>query len=101
MPSNTTSSVFFCVYVLENLKDGKRYIGYTKNLKNRIEEHKKGLSFSTKPRLSMKLIYFEGCLSQEDAKRRENYLKGTQGRRFLGLRLIQYQRQKKTFGAGS
>ncbi len=101
MPSNTTSSVFFCVYVLENLKDGKRYIGYTKNLKNRIEEHKKGLSFSTKPRLPMKLIYFEGCLSQEDAKRRENYLKGTQGRRFLGLRLIQYQRQKKTFGAGS
>ncbi len=101
MPSNTTSSVFFCVYVLENLKDGKRYRGYTKRLKNRIEEHKKGLSFSTKPRLPMKLIYFEGCLSQEDAKRRENYLKGTQGRRFLGLRLIQYQRQKKTFGAGS
>lgn len=49
----------------------------------------------------MKLIYFEGCLSQEDAKRRENYLKGTQGRRFLGLRLIQYQRQKETFGTGS
>jgi len=101
MPSNTTSSVFFYVYVLESFKDDKRYIGYTNNLKRRIEEHKKGLSFATKFRLPFRLIYFEGCLNEEDAKRREHYLKGTQGRRFLGLRLIQYQRQKKTFGAGS
>ncbi|PIZ87327.1 MAG: excinuclease ABC subunit C [Candidatus Nealsonbacteria bacterium CG_4_10_14_0_2_um_filter_40_15] len=101
MPSNTTSSIFFYVYVLESLKDGKRYIGYTNNLKKRIEEHKKGLSLATKFRLPFKLIYFEGCLNQDDAKRREDYLKGTQGRRFLGLRLIRYQRQKKTFGAGS
>ncbi len=101
MPSNTTSSVFFYVYVLESLKDNKRYIGYTNNLKKRIEEYSKGLSFSTKFRLPFKLIYFEGCLNREDAKRREDYLKGTQGRRFLGLRLIQYQRRKKAFGAGS
>ena len=78
MPSNTTSSVFFYVYVLESLKDGKRYTGYTNNLRRRIEEHKKGLSFATKFRLPFKLIYFEGCLNQEDAKRRENYLKTTQ-----------------------
>jgi len=101
MPSNTTSSVFFYVYVLESLKDGKKYIGYTNNLKRRIEEHKKGFSFATKFRLPFRLIYFEGCLNEEDAKRREHYLKGTQGRRFLGLRLIQYQRQKKAFGTGS
>ena len=44
MPSNTTSSVFFCVYVLESLKNGKRYIGFTDNLKRRLEEHKRGLS---------------------------------------------------------
>ena len=101
MPSNTTSSVFFYVYVLESFKDEKRYIGYTNNLKRRIEEHKKGLSFATKFRLPFRLIYFEGCLNEEDAKRREHYLKDTQGRRFLGLRLIQYQRQKQAFGTGS
>lgn len=100
MPRNTTSSVFFYVYILESLKDDKRYIGYTNNLKKRIEEHKKGFSFATKFRLPFKLIYFEGCLNNEDAKRRENYLKTTQGTRFLGLRLIQYQCQKKTFGTG-
>ena len=103
MPSNTTSSVFFYyVYILESLKDGERYTGYTNNLKKRLEEHKKGLSFSTKFRLPFKLIYFEGCLNQKDAKRRENYLKTTQGRRFLGLRFSEYKRQnKKAFGTGS
>jgi len=93
-PSNTTSSMFFYVYVLESLKDKNRYIGYTNNLKRRLEEHKKGLSFSTKYRLPFKLIYFEGCINEEDAKRRERYLKTTQGRRFLGLRLLEYGRLK-------
>jgi len=102
MPSNTTSSVFFYVYVLESLKDRDRYIGYTNNLRKRSEEHKKGLSFSTKFRLPFRLIYFEGCLNEQDAKRREDYLKTTQGRRFLGLRLQEYKRQNKTaFGTGS
>ena len=95
MPSNTTSSVFFYIYVLESLKDGEKYIGFTNNLKRRLEEHKKGLSFSTKFRLPFRLIYFEGCLNGEDAKRREDYLKTTQGRRFLGLRLINFQNAKK------
>lgn len=46
MPSNTTSRIFFqYVYVLESLKDGKRYIGYTGNLKKRLEEHNKGKIF--------------------------------------------------------
>lgn len=101
MPSNTTYSVFFYTYVLESLKDGDRYFGYSNNLKRRLEEHKKGLSFSTKFRLPFKLIYFEGCLNEEDAKRREGYLKTTQGRRFLGLRLQRYKHQQKAFGAGS
>ena len=100
MPSNTTSNVFFYVYVLESLKGGERYIGYTSNLKKRLEEHKKGLSFSTKFRLPFKLIYFEGCLNSEDAKHREHYLKTTQGRRFPGLKLLQHQRSKTALGTG-
>jgi len=93
MPRNTTSSsVFFYTYVLESLFDGNRYIGYTNNLMRRLEEHRKGLSFATKFRLPFKLVYFEGCRNVSDAKRRENYLKTTQGRRFLGLRLMEYKR---------
>jgi len=40
MPSNTTSGVFFYIYVLESLRDKQRFIGYTSNLKKRLEEHK-------------------------------------------------------------
>ena len=100
MPSNTTPSVLFYTYVLESGKDGNRYIGYTNNLRRRLEEHKKGLSFATKFRRPFKLVYFEGCLDERDAKRREHYLKGTQGRRFLGLRLREYKRRDAAFGSG-
>ena len=70
MPSNTTSRMFFYTYILESLKDSAYYIGYTSNLKRRLEEHQKGLSFATKFRLPFRLIYFEVCLDSEDAKRR-------------------------------
>ncbi|OGD95730.1 excinuclease ABC subunit C [Candidatus Curtissbacteria bacterium RIFCSPHIGHO2_12_FULL_38_9b] len=85
--------MFFYIYVLESAKDKKRYIGYTSDLRKRLKEHNLGKSEATKPRLPLKLIYFEGCLNQEDAKRRERYLKTTQGRRFMGLRMINYIRQ--------
>ncbi|OGE83562.1 MAG: hypothetical protein A3B10_03295 [Candidatus Doudnabacteria bacterium RIFCSPLOWO2_01_FULL_44_21] len=38
--------------------------------------------------------------TEKDAKRREKYLKTTQGRRFLGLRLLEYKRQR-AFGTES
>ena len=83
--------VFFYTYVLESLKDENRYIGYTNNLRKRLEEHKRGLVQSTKPRRLLKLIYFEACLNEEDARQRENYLKTTNGRRWLGKRLRRYK----------
>lgn len=89
--------MFFYVYVLESLRDGHRYIGFTNNLKKRIEEHENSKVFSTKSRLPIRLIYFEGCLDEIDAKRREHYLKTTQGRRFLGLRLISYKKLQADF----
>ena len=86
--------MFFYVYVLESHKDGKRYIGFTTNLKKRIEEHNKGLSFSTRPRLPMKLIYSEVCTNEDDARRREEYLKTTRDNRFLAKRLKSYYQSK-------
>ena len=66
------------------------YMGYTNNLRRRLEEHNLGKSFATKPRRPLKLIYYEACLNQEDAKRREEYFKVTGGRRFLAKRLKSY-----------
>lgn len=55
--------MFFYIYVLESLKDKNRYIGYTNNLRKRLEEHNLGKSFATASRIPLKLIYYEACLN--------------------------------------
>ena len=81
---------YYYVYVLLSLKDGKKYTGYTKDLSLRFEAHQKGKVVSTKHRRPFELIYFEGCLSQQDALKREKYLKTHYGKMFLGNRLKSY-----------
>ena len=82
--------MFHYIYVLQSKKDNKFYTGYTKNLKLRFEQHKKGKIESTKDRLPLKLIYFEGCLNQQDATHREKYLKTYLGKMFLRNRPKSY-----------
>lgn len=65
----------FFVYILKSFKDNNLYIGYTNNLKKRIEEHNSGKSQSTNYRKPFKLIYYEAYISDEDAKHREHNLK--------------------------
>ncbi|WP_250434133.1 GIY-YIG nuclease family protein [Hanstruepera flava] len=81
---------YYFVYILQSLKDGNKYTGYTKDLSSRFEAHQKGKVKSTKHRRPLKLIYFEGCLTQEDALKREKYLKTHYGKMYLGNRLKSY-----------
>jgi len=78
---------FYYIYVLRSEKDGKNYTGYTKNLKLRLQQHDSGEVESTKHRLPLALIYFEGCLNQQDATHREKYLKTYYGKMFIKNRL--------------
>jgi putative endonuclease len=80
----------YYAYVLQSEKDNGFYTGFTKNLKLRFEQHTKGQVDSTKNRRPLKLIYYEACLNQQDATRREKYLKTYNGRRFLHKRLKSY-----------
>ena len=80
----------YYVYVLKSDKDNKNYVGYTKNLKLRFEQHKKGKVKSTKNRKPLKLIYYEVYLNQQDATHREKYLKTYHGKMFLRNRLKSY-----------
>jgi putative endonuclease len=80
----------YFVYVLRSLNDNGLYIGCTNNIKDRIKAHSCGLVKSTKNRLPLELIYYESCLNQVDAFRREKYLKSTYGRRYLKNRLKKY-----------
>jgi len=81
---------YYYIYVLQSLKDYNWYTGYTNNLKKRLKEHNDGKNISTKNRRPFKLIYFEGCLNEEDAKAREKYLKSGMGKRYLKNRLKRY-----------
>ncbi|MFH0955904.1 MAG: GIY-YIG nuclease family protein [Candidatus Falkowbacteria bacterium] len=82
--------MFHYVYILKSLKDNRNYTGYTKNLKLRFEQHCKGLTESTKNRGPLKLIYYEACLNQQDATKREKYLKTRYGKTYIKNRLKSY-----------
>ena len=47
------------------------YVGYTKNLKFRLEQHNNGKVSSTKNRIPFMLICYDACLNQQDATKRE------------------------------
>ena len=85
----------FYTYVLRSKKDKKFYVGYTKDLKLRFEEHENGRVESTSNRRPFELIYYEACLDQQDATHREKYLKTYLGKMFLQKRLKSYLTENK------
>ena len=84
----------FYTYVLLSEKDDRFYMGFTNDLKKRIDEHKKGLVVSTANRQPLKLVYYEACLNDYDAIKREKYFKSGFGRRFLRNRIEAYLKEK-------
>ena len=80
----------YYVYVLISEREGNFYTGSTADLKRRFEEHNSGLVNSTKNRLPLKLIYYEACLNETDARNRERYLKSGMGKKYLRNRLKDY-----------
>lgn len=79
----------YYVYVLISLKDHKLYVGQTADLDRRMKEHANGTTNSTSDRRPLKLIYFGAYLTLKEAKRRELFLKGGQGRSTLKVQLAE------------
>ncbi|MCK4909748.1 MAG: GIY-YIG nuclease family protein [Planctomycetes bacterium] len=80
----------FYTYVIQSTKDGKWYTGSTKNLRKRFSTHNNNKIFSTKNRGPFKLIYYEACINEQDARTREKYLKSGMGKRYLKNRLNRF-----------
>jgi putative endonuclease len=78
------------VYVLQSDIDRNFYVGYTTNLINRLRQYNSRRVISTRMRLPVRLVYWEGCLSQKDATTREKYLKTAWGKRYIKNRLKDY-----------
>ena len=81
---------YYYVYLLQSMKSGKWYTGFTSNLRKRFNEHQNNEAVYTKGRGPFKLIYYEGCLNEYDARARELYLKSGMGRRYLNNRLKRF-----------
>lgn len=88
--------MFYYVYVLQSKKNGNIYVGYTVNLRKRLQEHNRKLNFSTKPYTPWCIIFYEAYLHIQDALRREKYLKTNQGARLLKRMLKEYFYDQKS-----
>ncbi len=73
----------YTVYIIKRSKDNKRYIGCTKNILRRLNEHNNGLVKSTRNRRPLELIYTEGFENKSDAIARERFFKSGKGREYL------------------
>ena len=69
----------YCVYVLRSLKDARYYIGYTDNLKRRLQDHNRGKSKSIKHRIPFELVYCEKVATKQEVIFRERQIKSYKG----------------------
>ena len=78
------------VYIIKSRKNGKYYLGCTKDLKKRLLEHNAGQSFYTKTGIPWEVRYYEAYSSKKDAFDREKQLKKNKsGYRELRKRLTE------------
>ncbi len=56
----------FYVYLLYSLKDHRFYVGFTSDLKQRMNDHFNGSVIATKNRLPLKLIHYEYFINRHD-----------------------------------
>jgi putative endonuclease len=78
---------YYYTYILQSLKTGNWYTGYTGDLRERFKQHNSNQNVSTKKRGPFTLLYYEACLDIEDARARERFLKSGPGKKFLKNRL--------------
>ena len=89
IPGRIYHSMYY-VYILKSDKDKNLYTGYSSDLKRRIAEHNAGKVESTKNRRPLKLICYEAYLDEETARKREEFLKTSDGKIDIKRRLKKY-----------
>ena len=77
-------------YVIQSEKDKRWYTGSTNDLRKRFKQHNLRQIMSTKGRGPFKLIYYEACVNDHDARVREKYLKTGMGKRYLKNRMKRF-----------
>lgn len=73
----------YFVYVLKSVNNWRFYVGMTSNVENRVGEHNKGYTKSTKGYRPWSLFFFEECETRNIARQREKYLKSGVGKEYI------------------
>jgi len=76
----------YYVYILLSSKDGRFYIGFSGDLKRRMEEHNSGKVESTRHRRPFKLLGYEAYITKPEAEKREKFLKSSDGKKDIRKR---------------
>ena len=71
------------VYVIRGITSGFRYVGHTRNVQRRLEEHNAGETQSTKAFRPFELEMFIAVRTEEKAVELERYFKTGSGRAVL------------------
>jgi len=69
----------FYLYILYSRKLKQLYVGQTKNLEQRLQEHRNGQVFSTKGGLPLSLIHTEKYFTRSEVIKRERFFKSLSG----------------------
>jgi putative endonuclease len=80
-------NMFYYIYVLKSIKDGKLYIRKTKDLRKRVDYHNKGFVKATKNRRPLILIYYEAYTNKEKWDKQELFYKSGVGKDALKYKL--------------
>lgn len=71
------------VYVIKSDKDGRLYVGMSRFVEQRLTQHNKGMTASTRFYKPWKLLFFEEYENRTEARKREKYLKSGSGKEFI------------------
>jgi putative endonuclease len=79
----------YYVYILKSNKDKKFYIGYTRDIKDRLIRHNEGRERSTKNRKPFILKYIRTFERKKEAMTYERYLKSLKSHKYLEKLIVE------------
>ena len=82
-PTKKNLYVKYCVYILQSLRTGEYYVGQTNNIKNRLLQHNRGYSKSTKNGVPWECKFIKEFSGRSEAMKYENKLKRMKSRKYL------------------
>ena len=75
--------IMYYTYIIYSKSRNNYYVGYTQNLKLRLERHNCGWSRSTKSGIPWEIVYEEEFSSKTEAIKREHEIKNRKSRKYL------------------